>query len=308
LQGLEGKEEEKEKEKEKEEEEEALAIHQLAAQAARGGASLLLTSRRQPAQLAGERVFPRTDRPLPGLDVAPGARLFLHHSTRAQDEGDAGRALAHQVARETEGHPLAIALLAGEYDVSPEAAAGDFLAGWDRELAQARDYGLAGHHRTFWTAFDRSYGRLAELLQARLRALSRLDFPFFAQGAALMWGLGTGEEALDEARRDLGAFTRRSLLEVEGRFEDGAPATYRFQPALLQVLAQHVDPDERDERERLEAGLADYGAWLARRGFGDIHKDPSYPAWCASRWTPSTQPLIAWQVPSDCGTCVDWPG
>jgi len=253
-----------------EEETEALAIHRLAAQAARGGASLLLTSRRQPAKLAGERVFPRSDHPLPGLSLDPGAALFLHHSTRAPDEGQPALSLARQVADVTEGHPLAIALLAGEYDDSPVPPA-DFLAGWADELAQARDYGLAEHHRTFTVAFDRSYDRLPPAQQERLRALSRFPFPFFAEGAALVWGLDLEEDDLAAARRRLHALTQRSLLEVESYFEDQTPAAYRFQPALRQALARRVSDREQAAQE---AGYAAYGAWLARRGYSDIHKDP----------------------------------
>jgi hypothetical protein len=141
-----------------ERDDEAITVHQLVAQAANGGTNLLLTNRQQPAKLRGEHVFPRADRLLPGLEADPAAALFLEHSARAKDEGDAGHALACEVAQATEGHPLAIALLAKEYDVSPEANAVDFLRDWGQELAQARDYGLSGHHRTFWAAFDRSYG------------------------------------------------------------------------------------------------------------------------------------------------------
>ncbi|MDY7076499.1 MAG: CHAT domain-containing protein, partial [Chloroflexota bacterium] len=254
-----------------EKKDEAIAIHQIVAQAARGGASLLLTSRQQPAKLAGENVFPRPDHPLPGLNVAPGAALFLHHSTRAKGQGDAGYTLACHVASVTEGHPLAIALLAGEYDLSPVSPA-DFLANWADELAEAEDYGLAEHHRTFTVAFDRSYNRLTPALQTRLRALSRFPFPFFVQAAALVWGLTTKDDHLAAAREDLHQLTQRSLLEIDGYFEDHTPAAYRFQPALRQALARRVTADEIPA---LDAGYAAYGAWLARRGYGDIHKDVS---------------------------------
>jgi tetratricopeptide (TPR) repeat protein len=262
-----------------EEETEASAIHRLVAQAANGGTHLLLTSRRQPAGLAGEVVFPEAQRALTGLGVDPGAGLFLHHSTRAKGENDAGRDLARDVARVTEGHPLAIALLAGEYDVSDVPPAG-FLANWADELAQAERHGLAGHHRTFAVAFNRSYERLPAPLQARLRALTRFPFPFFAEGAALLWGLGTDEtgpsassgQGLGAVRQDLGEFTRRSLLQVDTWFEDDTPATYRFQPALQQALARRVGDDER---VALDAGYAAYGAWLARRGYLDIHREPA---------------------------------
>ncbi|MFP4395070.1 MAG: CHAT domain-containing protein, partial [Anaerolineales bacterium] len=278
---------------------EARAIHRLAARMARQDARLLLTSREHPAKLAGERVFPRADRALPGLDASPGADLFLHYSARAADQGRAGRHLARQVAEATEGHPLAIALLAGEYDVSLEIGPEDFLAHWGEELAQAEDYGLAEHHRTFTLAFDRSYQQLSNTDQARLRALSVLDFPFFAEAAVSLWTAaeiaesterptpaedevieeedkdGNGDETAraqrEAARRRLAEFVRRSLLEVDGRFNDDTPAAYRFQPALQQILAHQL---AEAERRALHAGLAAYGTWLARRGYLDIHKDP----------------------------------
>ena len=215
----------------------AVAVHQLVAQAANGGASLLLTSRQQPAKLRGERVFPRSDHPLPGLRVEPGAVLFLEHSPRATDEGERGLT----------------------------------LAGWGDELAQAEDYGLAGHHRTFGLAFDRSYERLPAALQTRLRALSRFPFPFLVEGAVLMWGLSGSDDDLAAARQDLHQLVQRSLLEVDGYFEDSTPATYRFQPALRQALARRVSSAER---AALEAGFAAYGYWFADMAFGQIGRQP----------------------------------
>jgi tetratricopeptide (TPR) repeat protein len=252
---------------------EANAVHRLLSQAAGGGAHLLLTSRRQPAGFPGEVVFPE-QRALAGLETDAAAALFLHHSTRAKANDEAGVALARAVARATEGHPLALALLAGEYDVSDEASADDFLAHWDDELEAAQRHGLAGHHVTFTAALDRSYAALNADQQRRLRALSRFDFPFFAEGAAPLWAALAGEEAQDEdveaARATLGAFTRRSLLQIDGWFNDDTPATWRFQPTVRQALVRRV---EDDEREALAEGYAAYGAWLAKRGYGNIHKD-----------------------------------
>jgi tetratricopeptide (TPR) repeat protein len=248
---------------------EAAGVHRLVYQVAEGGARLLLTSREHPAGLPGEVVFPAQETPLPGLRLDPAAELFLKHSTRARKEEPAGRRLAADIARETEGHPLAIALLAGEYDRSPVAAEA-FLAGWPDELDAARREGLAGHHVTFAAAFNRSYDALPAALQARLRALSVYPFPFFAEGAAAAWGLEMDEGRLAAAREDLGRLARANLLEVEAWFEDGTPATYRFQPALRQAVARRVADEERAGHL---AGYAAYGAWLARRGYGAIHRD-----------------------------------
>ncbi len=165
---------------------EAEGVHRLVAQLAEGGLRLLLTSRQQPAQLRGEVLYPGHDDPLSGLRERAAADLFLAHSTRAQDQAPAHRQLVADIAHATEGHPLAIALLAGEYDDSPVSPAA-FLSGWQAELADAERAGLAGHHRTFGAAFARSYDRLTPDQQNRLGALSVFGFPFFAQGAALVW-------------------------------------------------------------------------------------------------------------------------
>jgi tetratricopeptide (TPR) repeat protein len=259
---------------------EAEAVHRLVYQLAEGGLRLLLTSRDQPAQLPGERLFPEADSLLPGLLPSAGAALFLLHSARAKEEVRAEHArLATNLSNATGGHPLAIALLAGEYDTSRDVPPEKFLENWESELASARRPGLAPHQVTFAAAFARSYNRLSAADQARLRALSVFAFPFFAEAAALVWGaapLADWEEIpeanLAGARAALQALKNRSLLEVDATFaQDNTPATYRFQPAVRQEVARRLTADER---RALQAGYAAYGAWLARRGYGHIHRDP----------------------------------
>ncbi|MEP7198394.1 MAG: CHAT domain-containing protein, partial [Chloroflexota bacterium] len=161
----------------------AQSIHRLVAQLADGGATLLLTSRENPAGLSGEVVFPSPNQSLAGLALAAAADLFIANSTKAKDlrgrQDPAGLKLARDIATATHGHPLAIKLLAGEYDESAVAPA-DFLAHWTDELAAARRPGLAAHHLTFATAFARTYDHLPPDQQARLRALSVFPFPFYA--------------------------------------------------------------------------------------------------------------------------------
>ena len=248
----------------------ALAVQRLVYQLAEGGTNLLLTSREQPAGLPGERLFPDQDS-LPGLQTGAAIQLFLQHSTKASTHAAEQRALAAAVAEATEGHPLAVALLAGEWDTS-EVSADRFLDGWQDELATAQRVGLVGHHRTFATAFARSYDRLPAELQTRLRALSLFEFPFFAEAAALVWGLDTTDSDLAGVRDDLGRLVRLCLLDVAARFEkDNTPATYRFQPAMRQEVARRVAEVERAAHQR---GYAAYGAWLANWGYGHIHRDP----------------------------------
>ncbi|MBI4674484.1 MAG: tetratricopeptide repeat protein [Chloroflexi bacterium] len=241
---------------------------------------LLLTSREQPAGLAGEVLFPAPNEPLSGLDTKAGAELYIFHSTKAKDKSDAHRKLARDIARVTEGHPLALALLAGEYDTS-QVSAKDFLEHWETELASAARPSLMGHHRTFTLAFERSYNHLNADDQARLRALSIFPFPFYAEGAALLWGLtspqpspaeGEGERALQQARDLLGGLTRRNLLEIDGWFKDNTPSAYRFQPALRQEVAHRLDDAER---ERLKPAFAAYSAWFVALARDSMGREPA---------------------------------
>ena len=246
----------------------ALEVHRLVYQIAEGGTDLLITSREQPAKLPGEQLFPEQNA-LHGLPSSFAVALFLMHSATADAGNESDRTLAASVAAATEGHPLAIALLAGEWDES-DIRPDDFLANWTDELNAARRHGLAGHHVTFATAFARTYDRLPEHLQTRLRALSIYEFPFFAEGAAAVWSLTNEDEDLQAAREDLMQLVRRSLLDVRHQFPDKTPATFRFQPAMRQEIARRVLPSEQPA---ISTGYAAYGVWLAKRGFLDIHKD-----------------------------------
>ncbi|MCB9128309.1 MAG: CHAT domain-containing protein, partial [Ardenticatenales bacterium] len=238
----------------------AARLHRVVATLAQGGVDLLLTSRRHPAGLAGEFLFP--PHALDGVGVKAGASLFIHLSSRAKQAKEA-QALAEQVATVTEGHPLAIALLAAEWDLSTEIEAEDFLANWDEELAAARRPGMAAHHVTFATAFRRSFDHLTEAQQQRLVALRRFPAPFFAEGAALLW---QGELPADDAarsalRRELAIFVQRSLLRVDGWYVGGElPATYRLEPVIARALQRQPVVDEAMAQRR----YLDYAAWLVR--------------------------------------------
>ena len=251
---------------------EAGAIHRLVAQLAAGGAMLLLTSRHQPAQLAGEVLFPGTDDPLSGLQLRAAAELFIHHSTRAKAQDKQSRTtLAEEVATRTDGHPLALALLAGEYDTW-QGSVNDFLAGWADELAKAVRPGMATHHVTFAVAFDRSYRHLSEDVQHKLRLLSVFAFPFYAEGAALLWNLPLDGDGLKMVREAAGELAQRNLIEVDGQYKDGSVSAYRLQPAVRQEIARRVMPEEHEQQVR---GFCAYGEWLAQRGYGDISNEPA---------------------------------
>ena len=250
----------------------ARAIHRLVAQMADGGARLLLTSREQPAGLRDEITYPQR-RALPGLSPDAAASLFLEHSARAKIDPKAHIPLAWQVAQVTEGHPLAVTLLAGEFDVSLDRTPEDFLAHWQEELQQAKRPGMAAHHITFAVAFDRSYRRLTPAEQERLRRLSIFPFPFFAEAAAFVWGL-VGEDDqpdADAARPLLHEFVRRNLLSIEGTFRGSdQPATYRFLPVILEEVRERV---MKEDEAAMQRGFAAYGAWLIDRGYGEISSD-----------------------------------
>ena len=253
---------------------EAERIHRLISDLANGGAALLLTSREQPAGLRNEKLFPE-GRHLLGLNAEAGVSLFFQHSVKAKEKPKEHVDFAFNIQQAAEGHPLAIALLAGEYDTSPVPQK-EFLDNWQDELAAARRAGLAGHHATFTTAFERSYSHLPAALKLALGSLSIFTFPFFVEGYAVVTGelprktkdrgqktedrqkttdnepLTANEAApfailspLSIAKQALNELTRRSLLEIEGTFEDGTPATYRFQPALRQEAARRLEESRK---------------------------------------------------------------
>ncbi|MCA9954418.1 MAG: CHAT domain-containing protein [Anaerolineales bacterium] len=251
---------------------EALAIHGLLGQAANGGVDMLLTSREQPAGFRHEVLFPDGGS-LSGIAHNPAARLFFEHSTRADEKNKTHHELAQAIAQATEGHPLSITLLAGEFDLSQEIDAKQFLDSWPDELAAARRPGLLPHHVTLAAAFNRSYERLDNEMQQKLRLLSVFTFPFFAEAAAFLWELIDEESKPDSdaARPPLTRLSRGSLLEVAGYFEGGEiPATFRFQPALREELTRRVLPAEKAQQQ---AAFAAYGAWLAWRGYGEIYSN-----------------------------------
>ena len=253
----------------------AVRLHRLAASLARGGLPLLLTSRQQPAGLDGELVFPAGGA-LDGVTLAAGAALFFHHSSRAKTAPEAHAGLAWEIARATAGHPLAIGLLAGEFDVSTEVAPAAFLADWDRELAAARRPGMEEHHVTFAAAFDRSYRLLAPADRARLAALSLFRLPFFAEGAAFLWDGAApdagAEAALAALRVRLDDFVRRSLLRVDATFTGtDRAATYRLEPVIQRQLAVEL---AAERREALAPRYAAYADWLVNQAFGETGRDP----------------------------------
>ncbi len=238
----------------------ASRLHRLVATLAQAGVPLLLTSRQHPAGLAGEVLFPPRQG-LGGVEDEAGTALFLHHSTRAKENPRAAEPLARAVAQATEGHPLAIALLAGEWDNSREKGAEDFLAGWDEELEAAQRDGMAAHHVTFAVAFRRSFDHLTPEQQRRLVALSRFPAPFFAEGAAFLWqGALPDEGGMAAVRAELEGFVQRSLLQVAGWYEGGdRAATYRLEPVIARAL--HRYRQEMDEAEQ-GAGYRAYADWL----------------------------------------------
>ncbi|MEM7539093.1 MAG: CHAT domain-containing protein, partial [Chloroflexota bacterium] len=260
----------------------AEALHRAFAQLAQSGVPLLITSRQHPAGFAGEVLFPDNTHTLRGVDLQAGAQLFIHHSTRAKSHDVVAQlahaALALQVADVTEGHPLAVALLAGEYDNSRARTAEDFLANWVEELAAAYRPGIAKHHVTFDIAFNRSFAVLNATQQVQLMLLSHFPAPFFVEGAEMLWR-HTGITDKDAHATILNHFVQRSLLQVDGTFVNSdRPATYRLDPVIGRTLATRLavyvaeNPDE-DIATHLANVDAEYARWLVQKGYGDISSD-----------------------------------
>ena len=243
-------------------EEAAQAVHRLTAQLSEGGLRLLLTSREQPAGLRNERIYPE-EGGLSGLDEQSGVDLFLEYSPRAR--GEDARELGRNVWRAVEGYPLAILLLAGQYEVELQRTAAEFLSNWEAELQEAKRPGLAPHQQTLAAVLERSLAALGEEGAERYRQLSVFGFPFFAQGAALVWGRALSEASLAEVRKELAGLERRHLLQVSGWDEQGRAQLWRLTPALRQEAVRR--------RSAEPAGFGEYGVWLAEWGYGDIDRD-----------------------------------
>jgi tetratricopeptide (TPR) repeat protein len=251
-------------------EEQAAAIQRLLAKLIDRQARLLLTSRALPAGLAGEKLFPSREG-LSGLQTQAAIELFGQHSTRSQGlPQEQHKMVMERIAHETDGHPLAIILLASAYDAYSSSAE-QFLQGWSDALAKAEKQGLDKHHVTIAAAIERRILPLEPSKQARLLALSHYQMPFFGEAAALLWGLPCDENgnpteaAMAEARTDLELFVQRSLLQVHATFEGGdLAASYQFQPVIYQELFRQVTSQTKP------AGYYRYGFWLAKRAFNQI--------------------------------------
>ncbi len=131
---------------------------------------------------------------------------------------------------------------------------------------------LAGHHRTFAIAFDRSFARLPDEQKQRLSMLSAFEFPFFRRAAKEAWGLEIDDATDSAASEGLGYFTKRNLLEIDEYSEDKSPVTWRMHPALRQqVLSQAGEA----ERAASRAALARYATWLMNYGYEEARRQPS---------------------------------
>lgn len=254
----------------KADQEQAAAIERLLPKLIERQARLVLTSRARPAGLRGEKLFP-SRAGLGGLQLRAAIELFGQHSTRSQGQPlEQHQKVMETIAHETQGHPLAIILLASAYDSYTESAEA-FLQGWSEALARAEKQGLEPRHRTIAVAIERSISALEPKKQVRLLVLSNYQMPFFSEGAALLWELpcdvdgDPSEVALSEARADLELFVERSLLQVHKTFEGGdLTETYQFQPIIHQELFRRL------EDQAQPAGYYRYGFWLAKLAYGEI--------------------------------------
>ncbi|MEM7133592.1 MAG: tetratricopeptide repeat protein [Chloroflexota bacterium] len=252
-------------------------LHDTVRYLAKNKANLLLTSRRHPAGLRGEVIFPTDSPALDGVEARQGAILFFIHSSRANEGNAKDQDLAISVSKVTAGHPLAIALLAGEYDHSLEVNSDDFIASWEEELATARRPELAAHHITFERAFSRSFDHLTQPQQQRLVALSRFGAPFFAEGAMFLWNRSLPDRlemriaAQQEARSELTHFVQRSLLRVDTTFTfTEQAATYRLDPVISHSLEARIP---NGKLNNLETGYHKYASWLVNLAYGKTEND-----------------------------------
>jgi hypothetical protein len=254
-------------------ENDASDIHQLVQQIANEGLPLLITSRIQHIGFKDEVDFPEYRKPLDGLETEAAASLFMSWSTKARESWERGPDpehklivdLAKNIASVTAGHPLAIILLAGEYD-NGDIPCPDFLKNWSTELAHAERPNLPPYQQSFHIAFDRSYNQLASDLQYKLLALSVFDIPFYHHGAVCVWRVSD-----KEAVEALNMLTRRNLICVNEYGENNTPLTYRLLPPILHEAAGRLESIEIDG---IQEGYKGYLTWLMDMGYKGLRHDP----------------------------------
>ncbi len=233
---------------------EAEWIHSFIADLASGGANMLLTSRELPAGFKNEIIFPSRNELLGGLSSHFAAKLFIEYSSRAKENPDSAGELSKFLAQKTLGHPLAMILLANQYDkytISLE----NFKKKWSVYLLKAERPEMVWYHRSYTVMTTRSYDYLSEDQQKYLNIIGKNGFHDSLDENSVLRNLELAESdhRLEDAKDFLSSLFQVGLLEIKDIGEDGTPLNFKLSPmqllmtnALTDMQKQSVKHDDAD--------------------------------------------------------------
>ncbi|MEM7133593.1 MAG: CHAT domain-containing protein [Chloroflexota bacterium] len=161
-------------------------LYQLANKANKG-LYLLITSNQYPVQFDNEHIF-RDPELLEGLDNNEGENLFVRGVALGSKHSRDVSILAQEIAVATEGHPLALKLLAQRFNEWPsEVPISDFLSAWRSELSNAKHLGAEHKQSTICNAMQRMISALSAEQLKKLLLLNAIGGPFSSKSAAELW-------------------------------------------------------------------------------------------------------------------------
>ncbi len=198
---------------------------------------------------------------LEGLAPGEGARLF--QQAAPQRVGDAEPALAADLSRKVDGHPLSLHLLGGAFNESAISLPA-FIKDCEVHLLHAENKYLEVEHRhhTLYACIDTSVRYLDDELTDLLRKLWLFHAPFLPETAVEIFDPDYDDTKDEESPvyDQLYTLWRRGLLvREEGTVREGTIQFYRVLPTIRPYLEQYLARAE--EREPL---LARFGAAYAR--------------------------------------------
>jgi tetratricopeptide (TPR) repeat protein len=228
----------------------AIQLAQFVQQLAGPSVSLLATSRVQ-LQWSEE-----VSHQLSGLSPDEGAALF--RQSAPQRAGDIDMALAQQLSKKVDGHPLSLRLLGGAFNASIISLPAFFEAYEARLLTAENKYVEVEHrHRTLYASIETSVRYLGVDLRNLFSGLSIFHAPFMDQSAVGIFDPDTedSEEIPSHIRDDLHTLWLRGLLERRKMIvRDTTLMFYYLSPTTRPYVEHHLE--QAYEREKLLSRFA----------------------------------------------------
>jgi tetratricopeptide (TPR) repeat protein len=222
--------------------------------------SLLITSR----EFLGWDGEVSLKRDLEGLTPEEGARLF--RQAAPQRTSDAELALAEELSRKVEGHPLSLRLLGGTFNDSTVSLP-VFVKDCETHLLQAENkyVGIEHRHRTLYASIDASVRYLDTGLADLFRKLWLFHAPFLPAIAVAIFDPeheATKDEDSPVYDRFYTLWRRGLLAREEGTVREGAVQFYRVLPTIRPYIEKYLA--QVDEREKLLERFGEAYAQLVR--------------------------------------------